>query len=176
MIYEQTPYYSPFFFGPFGNSATVLVYEGVWLMIKGSGFEPGQHITLTICEQDYLMDLYEINLFTWNRYLASGVPPELPWQGRRFWFDQVYTPIETRPVDYVVANECGAFEVFTYVPDIDYGLDAEVYKVPVSIKAWDYDARELQATWPVDVVYEDMFWGSWNAWWMIYSYPNGNDR
>jgi hypothetical protein len=64
-------------------------------------------------------------------------------------------------VEEVLANKCGAFEVYTRVPDIDYG--------PVTVRAWlnatiDDDqvvTGDLQATWPLDIVPEiDVpYWG-----------------
>ena len=67
-------------------------------------------------------------------------------------------------VEEVLANRCGAFEVYTTLPRstvIGYG--------PVSVRAWlNADIEEdkvvkgvLQATWPLDIVDELEIWGPW---------------
>ena len=68
-----------------------------------------------------------------------------------------------------VANDCGAFEVFAVlpgVPPLSYG--------PVAVKAWVYNSElefyELQACWPLDIVYENDFFGDWYEWWEYITY------
>lgn len=65
---------------------------------------------------------------------------------------------------YAVANQCGAFEVFTVLPSassISYG--------PVSVKAWIYNSEselyELQACWPLDIIPYTEFMEDWFEWW-----------
>ena len=112
------------FFGPMSALTTVEVYPEQQIRIKGSGWEPDQEITLTICEDDYL--------------LAE-----------------------------VIANDCGAFEVFVVLPSappLDYG--------PVSVKAWVIHTDglfHLEATWPLDIVDEGYFFGTWYEWWYYWT-------
>jgi hypothetical protein len=55
-------------------------------------------------------------------------------------------------VEEVIANDCGAFEVYAIVPRIPLG--------PVSVRAWIdvdgdgilFEKGELQACWPLDIV------------------------
>jgi len=54
-------------------------------------------------------------------------------------------------VEEVIANDCGAFEVYAVVPRIPLG--------PVSVRAWIdvdgdgiFEKGELQACWPLDIV------------------------
>lgn len=73
-----------------------------------------------------------------------------------------------------IANDCGAFEVFAVLPGappLSYG--------PVSVKAWiDSDGDgiyELQACWPLDIVWEDYFFSTWNEWWEYWKYQGPVD-
>jgi len=73
------------------------------------------------------------------------------------------------PLVEAVANDCGAFEVFAVLPmppNISYG--------PVSVKAWvlntETGLHELQACWPLDIVYENDFFGDWYEWWEYITY------
>jgi len=91
-----------------------------WVRIKGSGFDPGAVVELTICESDTVLDLYN---------LWSGTLNDSP--------------------DYIVANDCGAFEVFSYMPYISELLDPEGGAVHTSVKA--YVDASLQASWPLNV-------------------------
>ncbi len=62
----------------------------------------------------------------------------------------------------VVANECGAFEVFVVLPPaptLSYG--------PVSVKAWVLHSDGYhwpEATWPLDIATENEFFGIWEEW------------
>lgn len=118
--------------------AIVDAYRTQWIRIKGSGFEPGQLLQLTICEDNLILDLYT----TGHSIISEG---------------------------YVTVNDHGAFEVLTIVhPAASYG--------PASIKAWRYSVvadifYDLQATWPLDIVYEEDFWESWWEWWSIWGTP-----
>ena len=98
-----------FFFGPLAHLSTVEAYPEQSIRIKGSGWEPGQEIFLTICSQD-------LELAT------------------------------------VIANECGAFEVFVTLPP-----SPPLEMGPVSVKAWiitaDDDYQSV-ATWPLDIILE----------------------
>ena len=58
-------------------------------------------------------------------------------------------------VEEVLANRCGAFEVYASIPRIGYG--------PVTVRAWlnaeisgddEVTKGDLQATWPLDIVEE----------------------
>lgn len=119
-----------FIFGPFSFLTTVEAYPGQNIRIKGAGFDPGDLVTISICE-DYL-------------YL-----------------------------DEAVANDNGAFELYTYVPtapSLSYG--------PATVRAWinadvDYDSGldwyvvtdgDLQAVWPLDIVDEGDFQDAWGYW------------
>jgi hypothetical protein len=69
-----------------------------------------------------------------------------------------------------VANDCGAFEVYAFLPGVTtlgYG--------PVSVKAWtDTDGDgyyELQACWPLDIVKESDFFDYWYEWWTYWAGP-----
>ena len=107
------------FFGPMSYLTTVEAYPGQQIRIKGSGWEPGQYIIITICEND--IDLAQ-----------------------------------------VIANDCGAFEVFTVLPlapPLSYG--------PVSVKAWVLHPDGLyylEATWPLDIVESQYFNAIWLEW------------
>ena len=69
-----------------------------------------------------------------------------------------------------VANNCGAFEVFTTLPGVPPLLHG-----PVSVKAWvDTDGDgiyEKQASWPLDIVPEEYFFGQWYEWWSYWAGP-----
>ena len=68
-------------------------------------------------------------------------------------------------VEEVVANRCGAFEVYARIPRstvIGYG--------PVTVRAWlnaaiseddEVTSGDLQATWPLDIVEELEIWAPW---------------
>jgi len=70
-------------------------------------------------------------------------------------------------VEEVLANRCGAFEVFTRIPkstEIDYG--------PVTVRAWlnaeiseddEVIRGDLQATWPLDIVDELIYPWEWEG-------------
>jgi hypothetical protein len=99
--------------------ATVEAYPGQQIRIKGSGWNPGQTVLLTICEND-------------------------------------------TDLAVAVANNCGAFEVFTALPlapPLSYG--------PVSVKAWILHPDGLyynEATWPLDIAEEQYFFAIWLEW------------
>jgi len=85
--------------------------------------------------------------------------------------DYVYITIceDDYPLAEAIANDCGAFEVTAFlpgVPPLSYG--------PVSVKAWVYNADiedyELQACWPLDIVYENDFVDDWYEWWDYITY------
>jgi len=113
--------------------AVVDVYVGQLVRIKGAGFTPGDTVTLTICEDDTLLQLMEMD---WIAYLLVDLPG-----------------------DVVIANDCGAFEVYTYIPSI-YAS----YWPPrtVTVRAWV--GGVLQCVWPLDI------W-PWEEYWMFHPYP-----
>jgi len=88
-------------------------WYGQEVVLKGSGFDPGVAVTITLCEDNSI------------------------------WIEEV------------IPNECGAFEVFTVIPQwVSLG--------PVSVRAWyAYDVIQgdpgqvlaglVQATWPLDI-------------------------
>ncbi len=102
--------------------------EACWVRIKGSGFEPGEVVVLTICENDYVLDLY---IHDWE--LNPGY----------------LTDIE----DSVTADDCGAFEVFTYMPEIwpELITDGPGYAVVVHTSVKAYVDGVMRASWPLDV-------------------------
>ena len=52
----QIPLTGLFDFGVFGKDGTIFAFEGQDILIKGSGFLPGEEIDLSICENDDLLD------------------------------------------------------------------------------------------------------------------------
>lgn len=150
-IVDVTPYYYE-------------TFEPFWIRVKGSGFDPGDEITLAICENNCILDLWE------TEYLDGP-------------FEYLLEDIEE---DAIEANDCGAFEVYTYIPDIWSELWYDTAVVHVSLKAWE-DAEtgegegcdwlrvtdgNLQATYPLDVwnVY-DFHWGWYYGMWMLWESP-----
>ncbi len=126
----ESPYSGPFAITDvtvwaYGEGSYPPPYGPAWVRIKGSGFDPGAIVTLTICEDDYVLDLYIADYV-----VGDGIPlDDIP--------------------DYIVANECGAFEVFTYMPDIWPELGAQTAVVHTSVKA--YVSGILQASWALEV-------------------------
>jgi len=110
---------------PWHNFAVVEVEPWQPVRIKGSGFNYRDIITISICEDDFVI------------------------------------------VEEVLANRCGAFEVYTRIPkssQIDYG--------PVTLRAWlnaeiseDNEVVKgvLQATWPLDIVDELIYPWEWDG-------------
>jgi hypothetical protein len=113
-----------------------------WVRIKGSGFNPGEVVVLTICENDTVLDLY-IYVYTTETDHSAAL---------------------TDIADYVVANDCGAFEVFTYMPDIWPELVGEPTAVVVHTSVKAYVNNLLQASWPLEVWTFDAFD------WQLYRY------
>jgi hypothetical protein len=135
---QETKSYSLYYSGPFAIvDVTVWDYEidgppsgPAWVRIKGSGFEPGDVVVLTICEDDTVLDLYV--------------------------YDYETDPgILTDTADFIVANDCGAFEVFTFMPDIWPELGTETAVVHTSLKA--YVGGGLQASWALEVWNSELF-------------------
>ncbi len=99
-----------------------------WVRIKGSGFNPGEMVVLTICESDTVLNLYSYDYNIDDGYL-------------------------TDIADLITADECGAFEVFTYMPNIwpELVTDQEGYAVVEHTAVKAYVDGVLQASWPLDV-------------------------
>jgi hypothetical protein len=105
-----------------------------WVRIKGSGFEPGEVVVLTICENDTVLDLYTYSYM----YDHSGELTNIP--------------------NYITANDCGAFEVFTFMPNIwPQVASGDDILVHTSLKA--YVGGLKQASWPLEVWNNDDFNG-----------------
>ncbi|MFC2024141.1 hypothetical protein ACFLTJ_00980 [Chloroflexota bacterium] len=107
---------------PWHNFAVVEAEPHQSIRIKGSGFNYRDIITISICEDDYVL------------------------------------------VEEVLANRCGAFEVYTNLPSSSVtGFG------PVSVRAWlnaeisndEVIRGTLQATWPLDIVEELQIWAPW---------------
>jgi hypothetical protein len=129
--------------GPAGSAAEIVVstYEGPsyaitsvgfsnWVYISGSCFEPGDDITITVCDEQYVVTLYY-------------------WDGESWVYE-----------DYVTANDCGAFSVEAWIGEYYYepedwwvfGYWWPVVDWPISVRAW-VNARTAPA-----VVY-DAYYG-----------------
>lgn len=69
-----------------------------------------------------------------------------------------------------IANNCGAFEAFAYLPSVPPLLHG-----PVSVKAWvDTDNNgfyEKQSSWPLDIVTKADFVSNWYEWWSFWAGP-----
>ncbi len=98
-----------------------------WVRIKGSGFNPGDVVVLTICENDTVLDLYSYDYL----YDHSGELTNIP--------------------DYIVANDCGAFEVFTFMPNIWPQVSAGESDIVAHTSLKAYVGGVLQASWPLEV-------------------------
>ena len=156
-IYPSKSYHLGYI-GPFAvtdvtvwDYAIELPYEAAWVRIKGSGFDPGATVVLTICENDTVLDLY-----IYDYDVGSGVLTDIP--------------------DYIVANDCGAFEIFTYMPNIWPELihdgTGPVAVVHTSVKA--YVSGALMASWALEVwnVNSSCFdWDGYNH--LMYGWQNG---
>ena len=109
---------------PWHNFAVVEVEPWQPVRIKGSGFSYRDIVTISICEDDFVI------------------------------------------VEEVLANRCGAFEVYTRIPrppEIDFG--------PVTVRTWlnaeisgdnEVTKGDLQATWPLDIVEELIYPWRWD--------------
>jgi hypothetical protein len=104
--------------------------EACWVRIKGSGFEPGEVVVLTICENDYVLDLYTCP------YVYDNGTELIDIEG-----------------DTATADDCGAFEVFTYMPNIwpELVTDGEGFAVVVHTSVKAYVGEVMRASWPLDV-------------------------
>jgi hypothetical protein len=142
---EPTKSFTLYASGPFAVTDTTVWDYGIeppawacWVRIKGSGFEPGATVVLTICEDDTVLDLY-----IYDYELDTGVL--------------------TDTADYVVANDCGAFEVFTYMPNIWPELVGEPTALVVHTSVKAYVSNVLMASWALEVWYEESFdWDSYD--------------
>ena len=108
--------------------AAIDVYVGQLVRIKGAGFNPGDVVTLTICEHDTILHLMEMD-----------------------WIEWLLVPL---PGDVVIANDCGAFEVYTNIPNL-----YPTYWPPrtVTVRAWV--GGVIQCVWPLDIFeWEDFWW------------------
>jgi hypothetical protein len=112
--------------------------EACWVRIKGSGFNPGEVVVLTICENNTVLDLYVYDYGDYEACLA------LPGSA---------SCVLTDIADYVTADDCGAFEVFSYMPNIWPGLvtDEEGYITVVHTSMKAYVGGAMRASWPLDV-------------------------
>ena len=116
-----------------------------WVRIKGSGFNPGEVVVLTICEDDTVLDLYIM--------------------------DYEYSQGELTDIaDSITADACGAFEVFTYMPNIWPGLvtggGGSVAVVHTSVKAYVNGA--MRASWPLDVWNDEVDAFNWDFYsWLL---------
>ena len=137
----QGPYSGPFAVTDvtvwaYGVEVAPLPYGPAWVRIKGSGFNPGATVVLTICESDTVLDLYTADYYTGNGIPLDDIP------------------------DYITANECGAFEIFTYMPNIwPEVVSGSLKVVHTSVKA--YVSGVLMASWALEVWYVSSFdWAS----------------
>lgn len=77
---------------PMHHTFTVVdVYVYQMVRIKGAGFTPGDQVTLTICENNVVLDLQELDYLAWKLFDIK---------------------------DVAIANACGAFEVYTIIPHV----------------------------------------------------------
>ena len=60
------------------------------------------------------------------------------------------------------ANECGAFEISTGVPNL-WSTSSGMTQIHVSIKAWV--GGQIEATWPLNIWHEGDLWEFWWSWW-----------
>jgi hypothetical protein len=127
--------------------------EACWVRIKGSGFEPGEVVVLTICENDTVLDLY---VYDYESYEACYALPGSA------------SCVLTDITDFITADDCGAFEVFSYMPNIWPGLVGEGTTVVVHTSVKAYVNGVMRASWPLDVWNDEVEAFSWDFYdWLL---------
>ncbi len=111
---------------------TIFPVQACWVRVKGSGFNPGEVVVLTICENDTVLDLYVYSYILDHSEALTNIP------------------------NYITANDCGAFEVFTYIPNLwPEVVSGSIAVVHTSMKAYVDGLK--QASWPLEVWYGKVF-------------------
>lgn len=116
------------------DSGDAEYYAYAGLTISGSCFEPGDHVEITVCENNTTV-----------------------WVAPLYWdYDSGYWDWDSEDFDtYIRANDCGAFYGIFHI-NTYYGYWDDCVNEPVSVRAWVND--ELMANCPL-YLYDHYYYG-----------------